>query len=174
MASEVSHLAAPRNGIVPENSLPTLAWRPSGQGRASGPGETSEAARPAEPLRRRASMRDRSLSVLLHVAASTSFLILGEQAQRLTSDMESSEESVALKGIELTNSAVLERDTYDLHGQQRKMSGGGPRVAVRRTRTIITKKEAALGRPFQPPRRHPRRRRSGHRRSTRRRLSSSR
>src|ERR1700733_13775946 len=26
MASEVSHLAAPRNGIVPENSLPTLAW----------------------------------------------------------------------------------------------------------------------------------------------------
>src|SRR6202142_4335730 len=52
MASEVSHLAAPRNGIVPENSLPTLAWRPAGQGRASGPGETSEAARPAEPLRR--------------------------------------------------------------------------------------------------------------------------
>src|ERR1700733_3587440 len=66
MAAEVSHLAAPRNGIVPENSLPTLAWRPAGQGRASGPGETSEAARPAEPLRRRASMRDRSLSVLLH------------------------------------------------------------------------------------------------------------
>jgi hypothetical protein len=119
-------------------------------------------------------MRDRSLSVLLHVAASTSFLILGEQAQRLTSDMESSEESVALKGIELTNSAVLERDTYDLHGQQRKMSGGGPRVAVRRTRTIITKKEAALGCPFQPPRRHPRRRRSGHRRCTRRRLRSER
>src|ERR1700722_3106124 len=25
MASEVSHLAAPRNGIVPENSLPALA-----------------------------------------------------------------------------------------------------------------------------------------------------
>jgi hypothetical protein len=47
-------------------------------------------------LRRRASMRDRSLSVLLPVAASTSFLILGEEAQRLTSDMESSEESVAL------------------------------------------------------------------------------
>src|SRR5271155_5479000 len=107
MASEVSHLAAPRNGIVPENSLPTLAWRPSGQGRASGPGETSEAARPAEPLRRRASMRDRSLSVLLHLAASTAFLILGEQAQRLTSDTESSEESVALKGIEPTNSTVL-------------------------------------------------------------------
>src|ERR1700677_2092604 len=73
MASEVSHLAAPRNGIVPENSLPTLAGRPAGQGRASGPGETSEAARPAEPLRRRASMRDRSLSVLLPVAASTLF-----------------------------------------------------------------------------------------------------
>src|SRR5271156_7008152 len=66
IASEVSHLAAPRNGIVPENSLPTLAWRPAGQGRASGPVETSEAARPAEPLRRRASMRDRSLSVQLH------------------------------------------------------------------------------------------------------------
>ena len=95
-------------------------------------------------------MRDRSLSVLLHVSASTSFLILGEQAQRLTSDMESSEESVALKGIEPTNSAVLERDTHDLHGQQRKMSGGGPRAAVRRTRTVITKKEAALRRPFQP------------------------
>src|ERR1700677_2177718 len=72
MASEVSHLAAPRNGIVLENSLPTLAWRPAGQGRASGPGETSEAARPAEPLPRRASMRDRSLSVLLPAAASTS------------------------------------------------------------------------------------------------------
>src|ERR1700678_4556574 len=83
MASEMSHLAAPRNRIVPENSLPTLAWRPAGQGRASGPGETSEAARPAEPLRRRTSMRDRSLSVLLPVAASTSFLILGEEAQRL-------------------------------------------------------------------------------------------
>src|ERR1700733_13636310 len=122
MASEVSHLAAPRNGIVPENSLPTLAWRPSGQGRASGPEETSEAARPAEPLRRRGAMRGRALSVLLHVAASTAFLILDEQAQRLTSDMESSEGSVALKGIELTNSAVLERDTHDLHGQQRKMS----------------------------------------------------
>src|SRR5271154_2750170 len=66
MASEVSHLAAPRNGIVPENSLPTLACRPAGQGRASGPGETSEAARPAEPLRRRASMRDRSPSFQLH------------------------------------------------------------------------------------------------------------
>src|ERR1700722_15022959 len=66
MAAEISHLAAPRNGIVPENSLSTLAWRPAGQGRASGPGETSEAARPAEPLRRRASMRDRSLSVQLH------------------------------------------------------------------------------------------------------------
>jgi hypothetical protein len=65
-------------------------------------------------------MRDRSLSVLLHVAAPTSFLILGEQAQRLTSDMESSEESVALKDIKLTNSAVLGRDTYDLHWQQRK------------------------------------------------------
>jgi hypothetical protein len=147
MASEVSHLAAPRNGIVPENSLPTLAWRPAGQGRASGPGETSEAARPAEPLRRRTSMRDRSLSVLLHVAAPTSFLILGEQAQRLTSDMESSEESVAPKGIEPTNSAVLERDTHDWHGQQRRMSGGGPRAAVRRTRTVITKKGDRPGAP---------------------------
>ena len=66
MASQVSHLAAPRNGIVPENSLPTLASRPAGQGRASGPGETSEAARPAEPLPRRTSMRDRSLSLQLH------------------------------------------------------------------------------------------------------------
>src|SRR6202453_4986428 len=66
MASQVSHLAAPRNGIVPENSLPGLAWRPAGQGRASGPGETSEAARPAEPLPRRTSMRDRSLSVYLY------------------------------------------------------------------------------------------------------------
>src|ERR1700677_1324785 len=140
MASEVSHLAAPRNEIVLENSLQPLAWRPSAQGRASGRGETSEAARPAEPLRRRASMRDRSLSVLLHLAASTAFLILGEQAQRLTSDTESSEESVALKGIEPTNSTVLERDTHDLQGQQRKMSGGGPRVAVRRTRTVIPKR----------------------------------
>src|SRR5258706_2161 len=59
MASQVSHLAAPRNGIVPENSLPTLAWRPAGQRRAIGPGEPREAARPAEPVRRRLILRDR-------------------------------------------------------------------------------------------------------------------
>ncbi len=41
------------------NEPPTHAWRPAGQGRASGPGETSEAARPADPLRRRPLMRDR-------------------------------------------------------------------------------------------------------------------
>src|SRR3984885_13678774 len=93
MASEVSHLAAPRNGIVPENSLPTLAWRPSGQGRASGPEETSEAARPAEPLRRRGAMRDRSLLTLaLWRLLPPLFFILNEQAQRLASDMEGSKE----------------------------------------------------------------------------------
>src|ERR1700691_5614545 len=87
MAAEVSHLAAPRNGIVPENSLPTLAWRPAGQGRASGPGETSEAARPAEPLRRRASMRDRSFSVYLAWRLQRPlFFIMNEQALRFTSD----------------------------------------------------------------------------------------
>jgi hypothetical protein len=58
--SEVSHLAAPRNGIVPETASPPSHGPPAGQGRASGPGETSEAARPAEPLRRRTIMRDRS------------------------------------------------------------------------------------------------------------------
>jgi hypothetical protein len=49
------------------NSLPVLAWRPAGQGRASGLGETSEAARPAEPLTRRTIVRDRSL-IRLHLA----------------------------------------------------------------------------------------------------------
>ena len=39
----------------------------------------------------------------------------------------------------------LERDANDLHGQERKMSSGGPRVAVERTRTVIAKKEAAWG-----------------------------
>src|SRR4029077_17989568 len=73
----------PRNGIVPENSLPTLAWRPAGQGRASGPGETREAGPPAEPLPRRTSMRDRSLSLpaswRLHRPL---FFILGEDEQK--------------------------------------------------------------------------------------------
>jgi hypothetical protein len=64
------------------NSLPTLAWRPAGQGRASGPGETSEAARPAEPLRRRTSMRDRSPSTWLHlVCLEPVFFVLDAEAR---------------------------------------------------------------------------------------------
>jgi hypothetical protein len=55
------------------------------------------------------------------------------------------------------NSAVLERDAHDLHGQERKMSGGGPRVAVGRTWTVIAKKggrpEAALSIGRKRPRR---------------------
>ena len=44
-------------------------------------------------------------------------------------------------------SAVLEQDTHDLHGQERKMRSGGPRIAVGRTGAVIAKKEAALRRP---------------------------
>ena len=54
--------------------------------------------------------------------------------------MESSEEAVALEALNRPNSAVLEWDTHDLRGQERKMSRGGPRVAVGRTRTVIAKK----------------------------------
>jgi hypothetical protein len=36
MASEVSHLAAPRNGIVPENSLPTSHGGRRGKGATAG------------------------------------------------------------------------------------------------------------------------------------------
>jgi hypothetical protein len=54
-----------------------------GQGRASGPGETSEAARPAEPLRRRASMRDQSLSPWFHGVCIDLYSSPNEQTQRL-------------------------------------------------------------------------------------------
>ena len=77
------------------------------------------------------------------------FFILNEQAQRALRATWKGGKSPVPEDIEPTgaNSAVLERDTHDLHGQERKMSSGGPRVAVGRTRTVIAKKEAALRRP---------------------------
>jgi hypothetical protein len=48
-----------------EDSLPALALASGGAGARSGPEETSEAARPAEPLRRRTIMRDRLLALFL-------------------------------------------------------------------------------------------------------------
>ena len=68
MASQVSHGLLLGTELFLKTASPPSHGPPAGQGRASGPGETSEAARPAEPLRRRASMRDRSLSVYLYGA----------------------------------------------------------------------------------------------------------
>ena len=92
MASEVSHLAAPRNGIVPETASP-----PSHRGRR-GKGAPAGRKRPAKRLDRPNPCRGGRLCEigLFHSSFMSSalplFFILNEQASRLASEVEGSRE----------------------------------------------------------------------------------
>src|ERR1700734_1127849 len=102
MASEVSHLAAPRNGIVPKNSLHTSHGDRRGKGAPAGRERLAKRLDRPNPCGGGRLCEIGLFQSCFIGSASTSFFILGEQVQRLTSDMESSEEAVALEGIEPT------------------------------------------------------------------------
>jgi hypothetical protein len=114
VASEVVHWLLLGTGLF-LNSLPVLAWRPAGQGRASGLGETSEAARPAEPLTRRTIVRDRSL-IRLHPACLEPLIFILDKNRAWKSP--------------------LARGAASRAGAQRRSQKGGAARALRRTRTL--------------------------------------
>ena len=64
MASEVSHLAAPRNGIVPETASPPSHGDRRGKGAPAGRERPAKRLDPPNPCGGGRSMRDRSLSSL--------------------------------------------------------------------------------------------------------------